>query len=216
MKTTDKNTAYILLKANTNSEWDNCEFAIVHVSDEWKKEQAKRLELVKPLEDDYHFLSMNFYDTAVDFYRTGEDGQPDIEEMLGGKEWVFVELKNEEQETFTIPENRLDCHRLAVRANGTAYYTAYGKHTSEEFWTEQLDLNILCSANPEETGLETFCRERFKHRSNKQLVARVNQLPDFKWDDEGIELQRRRRVSHGAFDYEIKGNTMVILKDEKQ
>ena len=143
MKLSDKATINILVKANTNSEWDNCEFAIIHLSEQWKKEQAQRLEYVKPLQGNYNFCSMNFYDTAVDFYRTGEKDQPDIENLLAGKEWVFVELENGEQETFTIPENRLDCYRLVLRANGTAYYTAYGKHTSEEFWTEEFSLHQL-------------------------------------------------------------------------
>lgn len=67
-----------------------------------------------------------------------------------------------------------------------------------------------------ETDIEKFCRERFKHLTNAQLVTRVNGLPDFGWDDEGVELQRRHRVSNGSFDYEFRGNTMVILKDEKR
>ena len=143
MKLSDKTTAHILVKANTNSEWDNCEFAIIHLSEEWKKEHEKRLALVKPLEGNSYFCSMNYYDTAVDFYRTGEDDNPNIEELLNGKEWVFVELDEQEQETFTVPENRLDCYRLVLRANGTGYYTAYGKHTSEEFWTEEFLLTKL-------------------------------------------------------------------------
>ena len=88
MKLSDKTTAHILVKANTNSEWDNCEFAIIHLSEEWKKEQVKRLALVKPLEGNHYF-------------------------------W------------------------LVLRANGTGYYTAYGKHTSEEFWTEEFLLTKL-------------------------------------------------------------------------
>ncbi|WP_447951660.1 hypothetical protein [Chryseobacterium koreense] len=143
MKLSDKSTAHILVKANTNSEWDNCEFAIIHISEEWKQEQAKRLALVKPLEGNLYFCSMNYYDTAVDFYRTGENDNPNIEELLNGKEWVFVELDEQEQEAFTVPENRLDCYRLVLRSNGTGYYTAYGKHTSEEFWTEEFLLTQL-------------------------------------------------------------------------
>ncbi|WP_160370499.1 hypothetical protein [Sphingobacterium humi] len=68
----------------------------------------------------------------------------------------------------------------------------------------------------EETEIEKLCKERFKHLTNAQLVARVNSLPDFGWDDEGVELQRRHKVSNGAFDYAFNYNTMVILKDEKQ
>jgi len=141
MKTTDKATAYLLVKANTNSEWDSCEFAIVHIPDEWKREQAKRLEAVKPFAEDYNFQSLSYYDTTVEFYRTGEDDQPDIEKLLAGKDWVFVEMDG--QEAFTTPENRLDCYRLSVYRNGNANYKAYGKHTSEEFWTEDFLLTEL-------------------------------------------------------------------------
>lgn len=143
MKPSDKPTAHLLVKAHTDSEWDNCEFAIIHLSEEWKQKQAQRLGYVKPLQGNNSFGSMNFYDTAVDFYRAGEEDQPDMEKMLAGKEWVFVELENGEPETFTVPENRLDCYRLVLRTNGTAYYTAYGKHTSEEFWTEEFSLHQL-------------------------------------------------------------------------
>ena len=49
MKLSDKTTAHILVKANTNSEWDNCEFAIIHLSEEWKKEQNKAIVTRKPV-----------------------------------------------------------------------------------------------------------------------------------------------------------------------
>ncbi|MDX3913920.1 MAG: hypothetical protein QHC79_10325 [Pseudosphingobacterium sp.] len=143
MKATNKTTAHLLIKANTNSEWDSCEFAIVHISEEWKMEQAKRLEYLEPLKDNYQFQSMNFYDSAIDFFRVDEDDRPNIENLLGDKEWTFVELEKSEQERLTPPESRLDCYRLVFRADGTAHYTAYGKHTSEEFWTKEFSLPHL-------------------------------------------------------------------------
>ncbi|MGV3766776.1 MAG: hypothetical protein ACO1NW_11665 [Chitinophagaceae bacterium] len=136
-------TGYVLVKARTNSEWDNCEFAIVHLTEAWKKEQAKRLEALKPLEEDNGFQSLNYYDTAVDFYTTGEDGQPDMEELLAGKDWVFVVPEEGEQERLSVPENRLDCYRLVVYPNRHAVYKAYGRHTCEEFWTAELPLETL-------------------------------------------------------------------------
>lgn len=143
MKSAINNTGYMLIKARTNSEWDNCEFAIVHVTEDWRKEQAKRLEAVKPFAGDYCFQSLNYYDSAVDFYVTGENDHPDIAALLAGKEWAFVELDDNEQETFTVPENRLDCYRLKVYGTGNAKYCAYGKHTDEEFWTEEFSLAQL-------------------------------------------------------------------------
>lgn len=143
MESTTNNTGYVLIKARTNSEWDTCEFAIVHITEDWKKEQAKRLEAVQPFAGDYSFQSLNYYDTAVDFYKAGADDHPDIEALLEGKEWAFVALLEGEQENLAIPENRLDCYRLVVYGSGNAVYKAYGKHTSEEFWTEEFSLAQL-------------------------------------------------------------------------
>ncbi|MGF7079640.1 hypothetical protein [Mucilaginibacter sp. UYCu711] len=67
----------------------------------------------------------------------------------------------------------------------------------------------------QETPLETDIKQQFKHLSNEELINRTNVLPDFKWDDEGVELQRRRRVSGCTFDYEMRGNTLIILRDKR-
>jgi len=53
----------------------------------------------------------------------------------------------------------------------------------------------------------------FKGYSNGALIKRANSLPDFKWDDEGVELRQRSLLSNGAFIYTIRGNSLVILKD---
>ena len=56
-------------------------------------------------------------------------------------------------------------------------------------------------------------REMFKGYSNEALIQRANSLPDFKWDDEGTELRQRSLLSNGAFIYTMRGNSLVILKD---
>lgn len=145
MKVSDKPTGHILVRAHSNSEWDSCEFAIVSISEKWKKEQLKRLEVVKPFAEDYVFQSLNFYDYSVNFYQTGENGLPDLDELLADKDWTFIELSEEELDNLTPPESSLDCYRLAIYRDGDAKYKAYGKHTGEEFWTENLPLKQLTS-----------------------------------------------------------------------
>jgi hypothetical protein len=66
-----------------------------------------------------------------------------------------------------------------------------------------------------ETETELFTKRKFRDVSNRELVKRINGLPDFKWDDEGVELHRRRLLANGAFIYKMQGNAIVILKDEK-
>ena len=143
MKLSDKPTAYVLLKAGTNSEWDNCNFAIVHITEDWKKEQQKRLEMVKPFAEDYFLQSLNYYDTAVDFYTVDEDDNPDLYKWLESKPMAYVDIDKEELQTLSVPENSLDCYRLVLYKTGTAMYKAYGKHTSEEFWSEEFPLSQL-------------------------------------------------------------------------
>jgi hypothetical protein len=56
-------------------------------------------------------------------------------------------------------------------------------------------------------------KDMFKGFSNRALIQRANSLPDFKWDDEGVELRRRSLLSNGAFTYTMRRNTLIILKD---
>lgn len=143
MKTSDKPTEYILIKASTNSEWDCCEFALIHLSEKWKKLQAERFEAVKPFADNYSFSSMNFYDSSVDFFQTGDEEEPDMEELLADKDWTFVELDDDELDRLSPPENSLECYKLVIHRDGNARYEAIGKYTDEEFWTNEFSLQQL-------------------------------------------------------------------------
>lgn len=142
MKTSDKPTADILIRASTDSEWDCCEFAFIHLSEKWRNLQAKRLEAVKPFKDDYSFQSMRFYDYSVKFFQPGDE-EPDIEELLADKEWVFVELDDDGLDNLTSPENSLDFYKIVIYRDGNARYEAFGKHTNEEFYTNEFPLQQL-------------------------------------------------------------------------
>ena len=143
MKKSTKPTEYLLVRASTNSEWDTCEFAIIHITEQWKQQLEKRVAAIQPFKDDYNLQSMSYYDTEVDFYTTDEDDLPDMEGLLDGKDWAFVELAKSEQDSFALPENRLDCYRMIVYRSGAACYQAYGKHSGEEFFTADFSLTQL-------------------------------------------------------------------------
>lgn len=143
MNISDKPTNRILVRARTDSEWDSCDFAIISLSEGWRKTQLERLEAIEPFANDLSFLSLHFFDGAADFYQPGDDGLPDIGELLGNNEWAFVELTQEEQDNLTPPESGLNCYKMVLYKDGEAKYTAYGKHTSEEFWTTELPLRKI-------------------------------------------------------------------------
>lgn len=142
MKISDKPTVHILIKADTNSEWDCCEFAVIRLSDEWRKLQAKRLEAVKPFAEACSFQSIRFYDGAVEFYQPGDE-DPNMEELLVDREWIFVELEDDELGKLTSPENSLDFYKIVIYRDGNARYEAFGKHTNEDFYTNEFPLQQL-------------------------------------------------------------------------
>lgn len=149
MKTTSNITDYVLVKADTNSDWDNCHFALIHCTKEWREQMQQRLKSLQSVESGYGFVSLNYYDTSVDFYRTDEKGQVEIDLILGEKDWAFVELEENEQESLLVPENRLDSYRLSVYQYGTAIYTAHGKHSGEEFYTSEFSISQILNYNQE-------------------------------------------------------------------
>ncbi|WP_353151549.1 hypothetical protein [Chryseobacterium sp.] len=147
MKKSDKPTNYLLLKAGTNSEWDNCNFAIVQINEEWRNEKRQQLHNVKPFIKDYNFMSLNVYDTAVNFFVSKDGNNPDLEKWLSDKQMVFVEFNDEELHNLSVPENTLKYFTLKIYSTGTAIYKAYGKHTGEEFYTEEFPLIELMQLN---------------------------------------------------------------------
>jgi hypothetical protein len=83
MKKSIKPTEYFLIKAK--SEWDDCDFAIIHITEEWKKIQKKRLEVVKIVKNDSDLKWLNYEDVKVEFFKFSKENYPQIEEWLSEK-----------------------------------------------------------------------------------------------------------------------------------
>lgn len=143
MKITEKSTDKILVRAYTDSEWDNCNFAIIHICDKWKDIMITREEYTSFISSsDNSFASVRYYDTSVSFYHKDNEL---LEELLGDGYWSFVELDDNEEKDFSVPDNKLDTYCVSMFPNGVFMYSAFGKHTNEEFFTEELRLSDLVS-----------------------------------------------------------------------
>ena len=148
MKVTDKPTQHILVKAETNSDWDSCDFAIITISDKWKEQQSKRLKSLEYIKDDDYFLDASYMEESVDFYRLkqtklSEDPIPNLDKLLGENLWSFVELDKEEQEEFATPKSYFNCYKIKIDKYGDFHYIANGKHTEDEYWTIQIKLTDI-------------------------------------------------------------------------
>jgi hypothetical protein len=141
MKISQQPTGHILVKANTNSEWDDCDFAIIDCGGDWAEKMKKRLTDVRGYKDDLDFLSSRYYDTAASFYVSDEDESDDI--LPEGRNWAFVDLEEGEENNFKEPENRLSGYSLVLFKSCWGIYKVNGKHTGEEFFTEELPLEEI-------------------------------------------------------------------------
>lgn len=138
MKISHEPTDHIMVKANTTSEWDKCDFTLITCDEYWKKMMKKRFEAVKSFPEDYDFKHFAYHDGSADFYVAKKDETETLFAELQEKKWTFVTLEEGEQESFDMPENRLDAYSLFLCKDGTGFYKAYGKYSGEEFYTAEL------------------------------------------------------------------------------
>ncbi|MBN8879832.1 MAG: hypothetical protein J0I32_19970 [Sphingobacteriales bacterium] len=143
MKNSKTPTAHILVRAFTNSEWDNCGFALVCIDEEWKDTVLTRMGYIAPFVNELYLCSHVYWDAPMGFY-----ADHIADELLDSNEnWAYVTLEEGEPEQFFLPENKLDTFQFAISKNMGGTYKAYGKYTSEEFWTAEFNLAELVNAD---------------------------------------------------------------------
>jgi hypothetical protein len=144
MKISTTPTNYIVIKAHTASEWDGCDFAIVMLSEHYLSLLEQRINKAAMFTDELSFNHLSYWDSP-DGWFVGDDTE-DHWRVLHSIEgsWAFVELDEDAIEKFVKPEQVVDSGSIRIDKDGSLRFVAYGKHTSEEFWTESIDgLDLL-------------------------------------------------------------------------
>lgn len=143
MKRSKTPTQHILIKANTRSDWESIEFAIIYLTESWKALIASRLKAIKQFKADDDFNCHSFWDASISYYN-GSGNRELVKEILPPHDdWAYVTLSPETERTFQHPDNLLEAHQLLITTNGIAHFKAYGKHTNDEYWTEEFNLKKL-------------------------------------------------------------------------
>lgn len=135
-------TTHLLVRAYTNSEWDNCDFALITLTEQWLEKVKKVAQQVSTLKSDPDFVNLSFYEARTDFYTLSDEEQPDLS-FLEERTWAFVELTEEELASFNTPESRLDIYRSVFTRYDDFYIKAYGKYSSDEYWTDDIRFDEL-------------------------------------------------------------------------
>lgn len=139
-------TDFIFVRAQTNSDWDNCTYAIISVSSEWKKEQAHRIQFLKALESCANFNAAYFFNAEVQFFSSDDE----LSEILSGfdqlMDWCFLQITQEEINHLYAPESIIDASCICLDALGNGTYKAWGKYSRDEFYTEQFPIEEILKA----------------------------------------------------------------------
>jgi hypothetical protein len=140
-------TNHLLVKASTDSDWDDCTFAIIYCTKHWLRLLAKRSSSRIPFEADGAFYSLTYWDNHVDFFVHIDNGE---EDSLSGSDllpedekWAFVILTEKEVGRFKRPQNKIRAHQLKITMDGCAQFKAWGEDAKEIFYTEKFSIDSL-------------------------------------------------------------------------
>lgn len=147
MKISETPTDKIIVKAYTNSEWDNCEFAVITLKEsffEWLQKSAQLANFVALEDRNFYEISFLENKSITNFYILNEEEKPDLSFLEeNDKGWAFVELSEEEENSFSEPENRIICRKIIFDKCRCFYIKAFGKYSEDEFFTEEIHFDTL-------------------------------------------------------------------------
>jgi len=120
---------YIVVRANTNSDWDNVSVVIVELTEDLKNIVREVKKAVDKVKDIQSFNKLSVFDSVGDFFVDDEGVFDNLDEC------VVTEYVNFDKLHF--PESSLETNML----NGSKYgvqIVSFGKHTGEEFWSDYI------------------------------------------------------------------------------
>ncbi|WEK21648.1 MAG: hypothetical protein P0Y49_10920 [Candidatus Pedobacter colombiensis] len=136
MKRSNRPTNQVIIKANTNSDWDCVDFAIIHLAASWRTLMSERLLTAQSFVKDTTFHNLNYWDVPSGYYLNTEKKLYTETILYPGKDWTFITLEPGEEESFAVPKNSLEAHQLCITPHLDANFKAFSTHTNEEYWTE--------------------------------------------------------------------------------
>lgn len=144
-----EHSAYILIKAVSSGEPDECDFAIIHVTKEWQAKLQRRLEVVTLLRDEAGIFYLSYWDSPEGFYKDAVDKNLWASTLLQRDTWCFIEFNANESANLESPENAEALCQLHIYTDGRANYKAYSKNETGEFITDDFRIADILKINNE-------------------------------------------------------------------
>ena len=144
MKLSKKRTDWILVKADTNSEWDTVDFILLNIGDTRHcKYLQECIEKGKAFKDDLWFYCLQYWCTCDGWYRETDDDVMLTPELDKIETWSYVKVTEKEIDLLDVPESQIDASTLKVFKDGTVQFCGSGKHSGEEYYSATFDLEQI-------------------------------------------------------------------------
>ena len=134
-------TDTILVGATVCSDWDSCNCAVVYIDNEilsrWYEWDRKASTLRK--ESDSIFRHVAIGESAKFLDITNEE----LIEALEKQNWVYVTIEDDDEDLEELPEQKYNCQEMKFYGNGEVCWVAYGKNTSDEFYTDTIYIDEI-------------------------------------------------------------------------
>ncbi len=141
-----------MIKADTNSEWDSCDFVLLHLTPDYISMLRERVSLAIRLAETADLYYLTFSDGPKGWYKypidnscqesTDEDETDAWKELPDNQEWAFIDLQDHSELTsVNRPQQKLNILQMNVFTNGDIRFIAFGEHSDERFWTARFSLD---------------------------------------------------------------------------
>lgn len=137
---------YIIVKAFTDSDWDTCDYALIKIDGNTIGRIQEQQKAVGNLMKDSRgimnsFCKMCFYTSIVEFYCFDEEVITEEETNL--EKPYIIDLSEEQLQKLIVPEARLELYKYELYSYNSLRFTAYGKYSGDEFYTDDFDIVSL-------------------------------------------------------------------------
>ncbi len=148
MKISQAPTDTIFVKARTQSEWDSVDLGMIKLNPAFQNTISIRAEAASHFKEDPAFFNLSFWDNNIEWIKGDEDND-DLQAIIDHLEnnsacYVLVE-SDDDIVGLGKPLQPISAVQMNIDTNGSINYIGYGKHTSEEFSTENIDLLSILS-----------------------------------------------------------------------
>lgn len=143
MQLSEHKTDYIVFKADAFDDYTIINCAIVKISNiaDALINAHTAVDLMKPIKD---FWSIDFWNSAPDFFYLDPDEHGWLDELDENKTWSFLDILEEElDELLSRQEIHTESGLLTIDDSQKLRFIAYAKHSRVEIATEHFTLEQL-------------------------------------------------------------------------